>query len=125
MHNIPSPQPVTEQAIAAISVAPRVTKADLDANIASEYYFTAAEGVIGAGAKDEVGTVYEPSLKLLTFCVLVLQNGYTVVGKSACASPANFNKQIGQAIARENAVEEVWGLMGYELRTRLSQGEKA
>ena len=61
------------------------------------------------------------SLGLLTFCVLVLRNGFTVTGESACASPENFDAEVGRKIARENAVNKVWPLMGYELRTKLSE----
>jgi hypothetical protein len=59
------------------------------------------------------------SLKLLTFCVLVLRNGYTVHGTSACASPENFNAELGRRIAKEDAMRQVWPLMGYALRERL------
>jgi len=61
-------------------------------------------------------------LHLLTFCVLVLKNGFTVTGESACASPENFDAEIGQRIARENAVQKIWPLMGYELRSKLAVG---
>lgn len=61
------------------------------------------------------------ALGLLTFCVLVLRNGFTVTGESACASPENYNKELGQKIARANAIAKIWPLMGYELRTRLMQ----
>jgi hypothetical protein len=54
-------------------------------------------------------------LDLLTFCVLVLRNGFTVTGESACASPENFDAEIGRKIARQNAVQKIWPLMGYEL----------
>lgn len=60
-------------------------------------------------------------LSLLTFCVLELQNGFTVTGESACASPENFDAEIGRMIARENAIQKVWPLMGYALRTQLAQ----
>ncbi|MGI4847241.1 MAG: Gp49 family protein, partial [Janthinobacterium lividum] len=60
-----------------------------------------------------------PSLNLLTFCVLVLRNGFTVTGESACASPENFDAEIGRTIARKNAVDKIWPLMGYELRSTL------
>lgn len=59
-------------------------------------------------------------LGLLTFCVLVLRNGYTVTGESACASPDNFDAELGRNIARANAVQKLWPLMGYELRTKLA-----
>jgi hypothetical protein len=62
----------------------------------------------------------EPAaLKLLTFCVLVLRNGFTVTGESACASPENFDAEIGRKIARQNAVNKVWPLLGFRLRDRL------
>lgn len=108
--------------------APRVRPADIQANIASEHYFTARDGVVGveldAGLIDEAsGTQTPEPLSLLTFCVLVLRNGFTVTGESACSSPENFDAEIGRRIARENAIAKVWPLMGYELRSKL-QAEK-
>lgn len=119
--------------------APRITKEDIEAEIAREYYFTAANGVDGADVAalreqtPNEGTSWVPQsedpdllttdlgpLTLLTFCVLVMRNHFTVVGKSACASPENFNAELGRKYARENAIEEVWPLMGYELRSKLS-----
>ena len=102
--------------------AQRVTPADLEANIASEHYFTAGQGVSGeVSSRDEQPSqfCYESSLDLLTFCVLVLKNGFTVTGESACASPENFDPELGRKIARQNAVAKVWPLMGYELKCRL------
>lgn len=101
--------------------APRVTPEDLEAVIASESYFTAADGVIGAVDHHETIDVPLP-LGLLTFCVLVLRNGFTVTGESACASPENFDAEIGRRIARENAKQKLWPLLGYELRTKLDEG---
>ena len=107
--------------------APRITPDDIEANIASEHYFTARNGVLGELASDGVGaTEYEKAnaapamLGLLTFCVLVLRNGFTVTGESACASPENFDAEIGKKIARQNAINKVWPLMGYELRSKLA-----
>jgi hypothetical protein len=98
--------------------APRITPSDIEANIVSEHYFTAAQGVYGAGS----ATNSNPeSLSLLTFCVLVLRNGFTVTGESACASPENFDSAIGRKIARGNALNKVWPLMSYELKSKLSQ----
>ena len=103
--------------------APRITPADIEANIACETYFTANEGTIGASIENKVGIPTHDSLKLLTFCVLVLRNGFTVTGESACASPENFDAELGRKIARQNAVQKVWPLMGYELRSKLAAGE--
>jgi hypothetical protein len=66
------------------------------------------------------GESTEP-LRLLTFCVLVLHNGFTVTGESACASPENFDAEIGRKVARANAVQKIWPLMGYELRSQLAK----
>lgn len=99
--------------------APRITPDDLKANIASEHYFTAGNAVFpGDAILGSDMPTYE-SLRLLTFCVLVLENGFTVTGESACASPENFDAELGRKIARENAIAKVWPLMGYELKQRL------
>jgi len=100
--------------------AARVTPADIDANIASEHYFTATEALVGATRGPEWQATPK-ELDLLTFCVLVLRNGFTVTGESACASPENFDAEIGQKIAKANAVQKIWPLMGYELKSKLSQ----
>lgn len=107
---------------------PRVTPADIDAAVASEHYFTAFNGVMGELVSDGVRpTAYEQehcpaALKLLTFCVLTLRNGFTVTGESACASPENFDAEVGRRIARENAKQKMWPLLGYELKTKLHRG---
>lgn len=128
-----TPDQMIEHSIQAAGAdkAPRITPDDIAANIVSQHFFTAADGVMGELASDGVEpTPYEKAncpqqLKLLTFCVLVLRNGFTVMGESACASPENFNAQIGRDIARQNAVSKIWPLMGYELRTKLAQGGAA
>lgn len=113
--------------------AARVTPEAIEANIASEHYFTAQHGVEGAFAKLELhqrhadtDTLVDKApappfaaLSVLTFCVLVLRNGFTVTGESACASPENFDAAVGRKIARANAINKVWPLMGYELKSKL------
>lgn len=100
--------------------AARVTPADIEAAIMSEHYFTAAHGIHGADANVKCD-IHSP-LSLLTFCVLVLRNGFTVTGESACASPENFDAEIGRKIARQNAVAKIWPLEGYLLKQRLHDG---
>lgn len=103
--------------------APRVTPADIEANISGEHYFTAEEGFLGRHGENGVNPHNPlPSvLALLTFCVLVLRNGFTVTGESACASPENFDLEIGRKVARENAIQKCWPLMGYQLKEELFQ----
>ena len=108
--------------------APRITPDHVENCISSEYYFTASEGVTGALREQAEakgwtynGTSFHSSLNLLTFCVLALKNGFTVTGESACASPENFDADIGRKIARENAVEKIWLLEGYLLKQHLHE----
>jgi hypothetical protein len=114
----------TEAAIiSAGKTAARVTPADIDAAIVSEYFFTAADGTAGF-APYGASWISPPSLSLLTFCVLVLRNGFTVTGESACASHENFDQQIGRDIARKNAREKIWLLEGYLLKQRLYEASQ-
>ena len=76
-------------------------------------------GVVHAVNAAFPGAPQFTALDLLTFCVLVLKNGFTVTGESACASPENFDAELGRKIARQNAVQKIWPLMGYQLRERL------
>lgn len=116
-----------QREIDAKAIAPRVTPADIESAIVSEHYFTAAEGALGYYVSNtDVDPIQSyqnlhQSLHLLTFCVLVLRNGFTVTGESACASPENFDTEIGSKIARENAVNKIWPLLGFALRQRLHE----
>ena len=58
----------------------------------------------------------------LTVCCMTLKNGFTVTGESACASPENFDKEIGEKIAYANAREKIWALEGYLLKQELYNG---
>lgn len=100
--------------------APRVTPADVEASIVSEHYFTAGDGVTGANGGPGPHS-YPSQLDLITFCVLILRNGFTVTGESACASPENFDPEIGRKIARQHALSKIWPLLGYELRSKLAK----
>lgn len=158
--------------------APRVTPADVEANIIATFYFTATDAIappvgemvnrflgwklpkdfypdcgisfdgrgpdargydlgwptgtniLHAGQAKEMFEACahtapkHKALDLLTFCVLVLQNGFTVTGESACASPENFDAELGRKITRENAVNKLWPLMGYALKQRLHEAAK-
>jgi hypothetical protein len=59
----------------------------------------------------------------VTVCLLNLKNGFTVTGESACASPENFDVELGRKIARDNAVSKIWALEGYLLKEKLFTGE--
>ncbi len=105
---------VTDQQAAAVAKAPRVTLEDINNSIAAEYTFSAAKAIAGCpGENDE-------DMKILTICLLKMKNGFMVIGKSAPASPENFNAELGAKFAREDAVRQLWPIMGYALREKLA-----
>ena len=99
-----------EEAIqAAGKTAPRVTPADIEAEIVSEHYFVASDAIQHANAVHAFkgDGWYLGATQRLTFCVLQLKNGFTITGESACVSTENFDAQIGRDIARSNAIEKM------------------
>lgn len=105
---------LTDSQSAAVAVAPRVTLAEIEASIAARHDFRASAAVEALGHP-----ALEP-LELLSVCILVMKNGFTVIGKSAPASAANFDLELGRKFAYEDAVRQLWPLMGYALRDRLA-----
>lgn len=97
----PPTEAAVEQEIRAKGLsAPRVTPGQIDATIVQEQYH------VFPGSQ-------------LTVCCLTLRNGFTVTGESACASPENFDAELGCRIARDRARAKIWALEGYLLRERL------
>lgn len=82
--------------------APRITPARIDSIISGEDYYVFP------------GTT-------VTVCILKLENGFTVTGESACASPENFDAELGRKIARTQARDKIWALEGYVLRQKLHE----
>lgn len=105
---------VTDNASKAVATHPRVALSDIESAIAARYDFPADKAVSALGSP-----VADP-LKLLSICILVMRNGFTVIGKSAPASPENFNEELGQKFAYEDAVRQLWPLMGFALRDKLA-----
>ena len=112
----------TDEASAAVAVAPRVALADITAKISDVYYVTgdliADHGTDGPVGEDPI----PPNLHILTVCMIVMTNGFIVLGKSAPASPENFNAQLGRDLAYEDCVRQLWPLEGYLLRDFLHKG---
>lgn len=98
----------------------RITLADIEAFIDEEHYINAGDAITQFKTSRNA-----TQLGLLTICVLVLKNGFTVTGESACAFPENFDNRVGQKIAREKAIEKIWPLLGFMLRDQLHESENA
>ncbi len=87
--------------VAAGANAPRLNPTHIDAMIVSEQYY-----------------IFPTTT--LTICCLKLRNGFQVIGESACASPENFNEELGRKYARVDAREKIWRLEGYLLCEKLA-----
>ncbi|AYO86316.1 hypothetical protein EBB05_26120 [Methylobacterium brachiatum] len=79
--------------------APRVTVESMEAKVESAEFFRS---------------------KTLTICILTLANGFTIVGKSACASPENYSQALGERYAYDDAFRQLWAFEGYLLRQSLA-----
>jgi hypothetical protein len=66
--------------------------------IASRYDLTADKAIGPAYPTHE-------SLHLLSICILVMRNGFVVIGKPALASPANFNAELGKKLVYEGGFD--------------------
>lgn len=104
----------TEELGAKGATHPRVTLQDIEDNIKAQYFINAYAAVEAAGAP----AVEE--LKMLNICLLVTKNGFVTIGKSAPASPENYVEEKGQTFAREDAIRQLWPIMGYALREKLA-----
>ena len=116
----------TEAECAEGRTAPRVSLADIEANIAYKTTFRASEAVQALGDFGWLEGISDSnempaSLGVLTICLLVTRNGFTIIGKSAPASADNFDAELGRKLAYEDAVRQLWPLMGYALREKLVQ----
>ncbi len=107
----------TEEVGARGATHPRVKKEDIESNIVGTFFST-GYALLPKGSSEDARA--EP-LKLLTICMLVLANGFVVIGHSAPASPENFDADKGKEFAYENAFRQIWPLMGFALRERLQE----
>lgn len=126
-------QQIEQEILSKNLTAPRITPADLEATIAYEAYFTAEHGIEGAIARLQLhqrtptpaSEHLSCPLSHVTICLLVLRNGTKVVGvNTGPVSPGNFDADLARKLARSNATDQIWPMLGYELRTKLSSENK-
>lgn len=92
-------QEIEDAIVKAGKTAPRLSPADVDAAIRGETFTRL------------------PSGKCLV-CEITLQNGFTVRGEASVVRPENFDQEIGEKIARDDARKKIWPLLAYELQTK-------
>lgn len=77
------------------SPAPRVTKEYIEGRIADVNFYR-----------------IEPTV---TVCSIVLDNGYSVRGESACVNLENYNQELGERFSYNVAFAKLWPLFGFLL----------
>lgn len=97
---------LTDQQAAAVAIKPRVTLDSIKEKITLIEY------------------LHPTCHPTMTIAVIRMENGFVILGKSAPASPENYNKDLGEKFAVEDAIRQAWQLEGYLLREQLYQQEK-
>lgn len=107
-----------DEVAASVAKAPRVSLADIEAQVEFKHVLNGLELVPRSlQIPKEVAT----HLGCLTLAVVVLKNGFVVIGSSACASPENYNLALGEKFAYEHALRQLWGHFGFCLRQKLEE----
>lgn len=90
-----------QQLDAAIAAQPheKVTKEGIEARIKTADYMVLPNSTV-------------------TICNIVLDNGFSVRGESACVDSRNFNMEIGRQLAYRDAFGKLWAFEGYLLAER-------
>jgi len=114
----------SDAAAAAVQKTPhRVSLDSMNAKIVREIFFTGGEAARAFDALTQRDGPLDRDvldLDVLTICIVVMQNGFTLIGKSAPADASNFNAELGRKFAREDAIRQLWPLEGYALREKLA-----
>ena len=94
-----------------------VTLEQVNSEIASVYYFTGLEGVAGHwNMSPPLPSSDYVRLECLTFCVMLLRNGFMVTGVSSCAITEENNPGLGRDAAYDDALSKVFELYAFKLR---------
>jgi len=89
----------------------RITLAYMEAGIAEKHFFMLGDALFRVGAIK--APVDQHPAAVMTMCVLVMRNGWVVVGKTAPVDPANFNRDLGEQFAYDDAVKQLWPLYAF------------
>jgi Phage protein (N4 Gp49/phage Sf6 gene 66) family len=111
-----------DEVAASVAKAPRVSLADIESQV--EFKHT-MNGLDLLPRSLQVSKEVATSLGCLTLAVVVLKNGFTVIGSSACASPENYDLALGEKFAYENALRQLWSHFDFCLRQKLEEAKEA
>ena len=97
----------------------KVTIEQIEARIEQKYFFNLGKAITAECPDAPIEHVEKTSLT--TVCVLILNNGFVIQGKSACVDPRNYDEMTGQLYAYEDAVDKLWELEGYLLKNKIHE----
>ena len=106
----------TDKAAGAVAKAERVRLVDIEEAIGGIYHVTGNRAL----SDEALSHGHLAPLSVLSICIVVMRNGFTIIGKSAPAAPENFNAELGRKLAYEDAVRQIWPLMGFALRNTIA-----
>lgn len=103
----------------------KVTDESINANVASTVFLNLGGVIEGQfnemlrGDPEKLAPLRAliESAKLTTLCVMRMHNGFIIIGKSACVDPKNFDQDLGAKTAQKDAIDQMWPLLGYEMKT--------
>lgn len=94
----------------------KVTMADLEAQVKSQFFFTARDGVY----RNEMAGSDAAALSHVMICVLILHNGLKLVGvNTGSVDPRDYNADMAMKMARADAINQLWPMLGFQLKEQL------
>jgi hypothetical protein len=101
-----------------VTMAPKISIQDIEDEIQTVCYMTGDRFVAQANITEKSDKVVLDAGHT-TLCMVVMKNGFIVVGQATPASPENFDAAMGRKLAYERCVMQIWPLLGYMLREQL------
>ena len=95
---------------------PEITLAEAKQIVSEKTHRKVTEKSIKARI-NQVSYIYDGTT---TICMIVMKNGFKVLGHSTPADPRNYDAAVGRRYAYENAFRQLWQLEGYLLVEYLS-----
>jgi hypothetical protein len=112
----------TEKVGGAGATHPRITLDYIKSQVQKIYYIDGETLANAANFTDHIDKVapYPPKLASFTVCMVLMKNGFMLLGKSAPLSPENFDQGKGRIFAYEDALRQTWPLFAFgQLQAKL------
>lgn len=99
------------------ATAPRITLDYIKDQIEQQWFVT-ADRIPSERARLAV----VEKIKHITVCLMIMKNGFCVIGKSAPMSPENFDEEKGKTFAYEDCIRQLWPMYAFaQLQGKMPQ----